>query len=246
MENTFTNKKPRSKTNVMSQRELKQESKSWEAIQQSVLIYLLVECGYSISIERPDKFAHLSKHFFVVTNVKKSDTTINFSEEISRICQRVLRRNDNICQPKQLKRHDDKNRSSLSINLMIDFAQTHGYEFTKRGTRSSIYTIKMEKFCEILKNGKVVYGKDEIYSLGCKINDLLREMCIDSNGRQFIDISYNDLKSIDEIRIINDDDSLTTDEIVSRSTSRGEINERVGSPLSAFRKVCLGENYIVF
>ncbi|ELP90732.1 hypothetical protein EIN_025610 [Entamoeba invadens IP1] len=233
-------KKPRSKTNTLSQKELKQESKSWEAIQQSLLIYLLIENGYSITIERPDKFAHLSKHFFVVTNVRKGFVDINFAEEVSCTCQSMLKKDATTDQSKQLKRHFDKSRASLCVNMLIDLTQKYGYDFTIRGTRSSIYTIKMEKFCEISKNGKVLYAKDDIARVGGKVNDSLREICIDASGRQTVEVSYRDLKKIED-----EENSVTFEEIVSRSTSRGEIIDRPLSPISAFKRVEMGRNYFV-
>ncbi|BFU22647.1 hypothetical protein EHI8A_024810 [Entamoeba histolytica HM-1:IMSS-B] len=230
-------RKPRSKTNSLSQRELKQESKSWEAIQQSILMYLLIENGYIVTIDRPDKFAHLSKHFFVISSIKKGINEFKFCEEIGRRCQNMTNPAIRVCQQKQLKRHFDKSKSSLCVNLLIEFAQRCGYNFTIRGTRSSIYTVKMQKFCEISKSGKTLYNKEDIFRIGSKVNDVLKELCVEANGKECVDISYSDMKKIDE-----NENSVTTDEIVSRSTSRGEFMERT---MSAFKRVGFGSNYVV-
>lgn len=278
-------KKPRSKTNMLTQRELKQESKSWEAIQQSILIYLLTKQGYVVTIERPDKFAHLSKHFFVISTLRLGTQVINLSEKITSMCASSLKPNAKSCQQKQLKRHCDKSRCSLSVNLLIEIAQHCGFGFTTRGTRSSIYTIKMVKFSEITHNGSSMYKKDDIFEIGGKVNDILRGACIDAFGKHTVEISSEHFKEIDlgkgvsfvskesptinammsqkyitESRTStgiandcgnqgNDDDfnnnSVTTDDYVSRSTSRNEINERGNSPLCVFKKVSFGKYYFI-
>lgn len=188
--------KARSKTNTLSQRELKQESKSWEAVQQSILIYLLTEKGYIITIERPDKFAHLSKHFFIVTSLRNNRSSIDLTEKISSLCAQLMKPTAKQCHQKQLKRHCDKSRCSLSVNLLIEIAQSCGYSFTTRGTRSSIYTIKMQKFSEILKDGKTLFKKDDILALGSQVNDKLREVCIESSGKPTVDIYFEQFYSI--------------------------------------------------
>lgn len=196
------NKKLRSKTSILTQRELKQESKSWEAIQQSILIFLLTKKGYRITIERPDKFAHLSKHFFIISNVEREDKKMKFTEIIQQKSEEMMSNFVNIEQ-KQLKRHLDKSKSSLCVNLLIEICMKHHFDFTIRGTRSSIYTIKMQKFNEILFKNKILFSKNDILKLGSKVNDVLRELCIEACGKHNVVVCFDHFKFLTFNDLVN-------------------------------------------
>jgi len=72
---------------------------------------------------------------------------------------------------KQIKRHRDANRSSLSFAELLHICETLGYTFKKRSTKPAKLTVKMSKICSI--SGKISLGLSEINEIGKYVNEMV-------------------------------------------------------------------------
>ncbi|ELP92996.1 hypothetical protein EIN_051610 [Entamoeba invadens IP1] len=178
---------------------LKRQSKSWEAFQQSVLMGILVKEGYTFDISVPEKYSNKVSHLFKIVSMEKAGQVFQIEEMIKEECQRLASAESKIiADVSQLKRHSDKNRVSIGLNILLKKAQEHGYDVKKRGTRGSKFTVIAHKFSEIYFNHKVFYDKAAIRSMGKQINDFLLKKCKSSVDRKGILVF-----STDDLRLIN-------------------------------------------
>ncbi|EKE38866.1 hypothetical protein ENUP19_0009G0057 [Entamoeba nuttalli] len=183
-----------SKTSGYSMKELKRSSKSFEAIQQAVLLGILNVNGFGFRIKRPERRSQKTLQLMLIEALTKENTLIQFEHEIDKKCNELvfkelqecgyydLRPDDldtisSVSVPdekysleklKQIKRHRDANRSSLSFAELLQMCEKIGYVFKKRPTKPAKLTVKMSKICSV--SGCVSLGLSEINKIGEAIN----------------------------------------------------------------------------
>ncbi|KAL7715056.1 Uncharacterized protein QTN25_007513 [Entamoeba marina] len=169
--------------------ELKRLSKTFEAIQQSLVLALLNINGFGFKVRKPERRSQKPYNLygddsyeseistfctnFVTKELKESNyTTVNPSDidSVSGIT-RVAVGGVLIDRLKQIKRHKDANRSALSFNLLLDRATKLGYTFKTRSTKPTKFTKKMSKICGV--TGNIQFSLNEINEIGKQVNTLI-------------------------------------------------------------------------
>ncbi|EDR24829.1 hypothetical protein EDI_100390 [Entamoeba dispar SAW760] len=181
-----------SKTSGYSMKELKRSSKSFEAIQQAVLLGILNINGFGFRIKRPERRSQKTLQLMLIEALTKENTLIQFEHEIDKKCTDLVSKELQECgytdlrpddidtisslpnekhdleKLKQIKRHRDANRSSLSFAELLQMCEKIGYVFKKRPTKPAKLTVKMSKICSV--SGCVSLGLSEINEIGEAIN----------------------------------------------------------------------------
>ncbi|BFU20674.1 hypothetical protein EHI8A_017930 [Entamoeba histolytica HM-1:IMSS-B] len=161
----------------VSSTEIKRESKSFEAVQQAVLIALLNYLGYSIEIKHPERLAAKTVQFLIVTELFYEGKSLNFGEEIEEICSKRYEGErsaaPNIKKIRQTRRHKDINRAALTFNRLLQLVEKHGYKVKRRYTKSSFKTLRMEKITDILLNEKIIIDTVQINNIGRAVNSVI-------------------------------------------------------------------------
>ena len=151
--------------------EQKQLSKSFEAYQQAVLIYLLVRRGLEVTVRRLDKSAKKTDQNFPIVSIGNPATqaVVHFQKEVEEQAQQLYRIEE-ATHPtsEQLRRHFDRNKVTIACNKLIQFAKTLHIDIEQRGTRSTKKTVKLQKINGI-KDGSLVLERSDIIRLGRQI-----------------------------------------------------------------------------
>ncbi|KAL7719856.1 TATA-binding protein-associated phosphoprotein [Entamoeba marina] len=162
---------------LLSTTEVKRESKSFEAVQQGVVIALLNYLGYSVEIKHPERLASKTIQFLIVNELYYEGKPLNFGDEVEAICneryegEKILAPNPK--KVRQTRRHKDINRSALTFNRLLKYVEDRGFTIKRRYTKSSFKTLRMEKITEISVLDKVIIDLEQIHDIGKKINSAI-------------------------------------------------------------------------
>ncbi|ELP85921.1 hypothetical protein EIN_135050 [Entamoeba invadens IP1] len=164
------------------------ESKSYEAIQQGILISLLVANGVSIELNCPSRFASKTMQLFVIRDVYINNISIDFGRRVEEECQKqyeldsremgvksIGKSQDKLV--KNLKRRRDLNKAALSFNSIFNLVQNYGYTFDLKQVKGSKKTLQMIKIKNINFNGMVWMNEDEIIRRGTLVNQYITSLC---------------------------------------------------------------------
>ncbi|ELP92656.1 hypothetical protein EIN_369780 [Entamoeba invadens IP1] len=184
------------KSSTVTLKQLKRESKSFEASQQAFLIALLNINGYGIRVKRPERRSQKTLQLLLIDQITCEDGIIPFEQEIDdqsamhakyeleKFGYTDLQPKDidaigTVCgngrydqeKLKQVKRHRDANRSALGFSYLLRMAEGIGYNFKRRSTKPAKLTVKMEKICSM--SGRLNVGLTEIKNVGEEVNKLV-------------------------------------------------------------------------
>ena len=190
--------------------ELKRDSKSFEAIQQSVIIAILVRHGFSFEFKKPERFSEKSRQFIMINEVYCNGNPLNFGAKIMEYCDSRFNMEYSegmtYNQMKLISRHKDINKYALMFNWLLSYAEKIGYTFKKRATKVSNKTLQMKKIYEIEiekkvedndveKMVKMSMKKNDIYELGCKVNEYIvnklkvNNLYVSSKEKEIVDMT---------------------------------------------------------
>ncbi|ELP92134.1 hypothetical protein EIN_380910 [Entamoeba invadens IP1] len=162
---------------AISTTEVKRESKSFEAVQQAVLIALLNYLGYSIEIKHPERLAAKTIQFLIVNELFYDGKSLGFGEDIESVCNERYEGEKNTApnakKVRQTRRHKDINRSALTFNRLLKLVEDHGYTVKRRYTKSSFKTFRMEKITDILLNDKIIIDTAQMNDIGKSVNTVI-------------------------------------------------------------------------
>ncbi|KAL7713025.1 TATA-binding protein-associated phosphoprotein [Entamoeba marina] len=176
---------------------LKRQSKSWEAFQQSVLMGILARNGYVFKVSIPEKYSNKVSHLFKIISMERGGIVNKMDEYIRCECKKLCdRESQTVSDVTQLKRHSDKNRISMGLNILLKEAEAHGYSVRRRGTRGSKYTVIAEKFTEIYYKDTIWFDKSNIRVVGKLINDYLTKKCKSIDRKTLLLFGAQDLLEI--------------------------------------------------
>ncbi|KAL7720167.1 TATA-binding protein-associated phosphoprotein [Entamoeba marina] len=207
----------------------KQLSKSIEAYQQAVLIYLLTKKDYTIHLKKLDKKAKKTAQNYPIVSLshKPSNTTINFQKNVEEVALQYYNREIALNPTsEQLKRHFDRNKVTIACNNLLEFIQTLGFVVEQRGTRSTKMTVKLNKISKITGNG-VTIEKNDILTLGKR-----DEVVVNHDLVTFIDgVGGVDLNCSSEKDVINNNEKI--DVASSNQQNETHIEQRFEPELHA-------------
>ncbi|GAB1219214.1 hypothetical protein ENUP19_0018G0048 [Entamoeba nuttalli] len=192
---------------------IKRESKTYEAIQQGVIIGLLIINGYSIEINPPSRFATKSLQLFTVNEIYLHSVAMNFGVTINVSCELEyeeemrgkgeMDENTRKRVVKSTKRRRDINKSAITFNTMVKMVEGIGYNITKRSIKSAKKTIQMIKIKEIGIGEEWKMKEETIQEIGSLINQYIKNIII-RTGKAII-LSTND-PYINSLFIINNEE----------------------------------------
>lgn len=186
---------------------VKRESKSYEAIQQSVLLGILIQHGFGVEITVPLRIASKSLHFFQVKEIYCNNNPIKFGEIIDTHCNRqyaeemkqtafMTTREEYKRLVKNIKRRKEINHAALSFNTICGLVEDMKYVIDEKQVKAAKMTIQMKKIKTITKPNGEIIDEDMIYSIGKEINEYLTQLSTMNDGnsvKSFI-LFPNDLK----------------------------------------------------
>ncbi|EDR25269.1 hypothetical protein EDI_034420 [Entamoeba dispar SAW760] len=154
--------------------EVKRESKSFEGVQQGVLLALLNSIGFSFEFRRPERFAIKTIQYLVINDVYFNEKKLEFGSVIDEYCDKQyaseIKKDMSSNQIKTIKRRRDLNRAALTFNWLVEYAEQNGYTIHKRSTKSSKKTLQMEKINEISLNGQTIITQTQMNHIGKQMN----------------------------------------------------------------------------
>ncbi|EKE38590.1 hypothetical protein ENUP19_0388G0013 [Entamoeba nuttalli] len=157
--------------------EVKRESKSFEGVQQGVLLALLNSIGFSFEFRRPERFAIKTVQYLVINNVYFNEKKLDFGSVIDEYCDKQyaseIKKDMSSNQIKTIKRRRDLNRAALTFNWLVGYAEQNGYTVHKRSTKSSKKTLQMEKINEISLNGQTIITQTQMNHIGKQMNQYI-------------------------------------------------------------------------
>ncbi|KAL7716361.1 Uncharacterized protein QTN25_006009 [Entamoeba marina] len=179
-----------------SMKELKRCSKSYEAIQQSLVLALLNVNGIGFRVKRPERRSQKTLQLMLIEDLTTPQGVISFEKELDLKCaahvQKELKESkfadlspadidsmssiskvstgaSDLEKLKQIKRHRDANKAAMSFNELVKRAESYGYEFKRRSTKPAKLTLKMMKICQV--SGKLNLSMNEINEIGKQVNE---------------------------------------------------------------------------
>ncbi|EDR29971.1 hypothetical protein EDI_346170 [Entamoeba dispar SAW760] len=189
---------------------LKRESKTYEAIQQGVIIGLLIINGYSIEINAPSRFAIKSLQLFSINEIYFNSIAMKFGITINVSCElgyeEEMKEKGEMDEKtkkrviKNTKRRRDINKSAITFNTMVQMVENIGYKITKRSIKSAKKTIQMIKIKEIGIGEEWKMKEERIQEIGSLINQYIKGL-ITGTGKTII--LRNDDQYINSLFIIN-------------------------------------------
>lgn len=214
-----------SKNKDKTLRELKRDSKSFEAIQQCFILLLLNINGYSIKFKKPERRSQKTIQLLTVETLIHNNEIIEFRQQNELKCNETVQRelienkffalsplniesttaitklnleHDQVEKLKQIKRHKDANMSSLSFNKLFDLCQKLQFEFKKRATKPSKLTIQMYKIQECYQKIKNSNGT---------IVHSFNQQAIETIGKEVNNIIFKRFDDVDQFLLIDGNDS---------------------------------------
>ncbi|ELP83541.1 hypothetical protein EIN_378760 [Entamoeba invadens IP1] len=152
--------------------------RDYQTCQQGIFIGLLNKfCD--ITIIKPPKKAVITHQF-----VKIKTISFNFEDfiDIEEFLQR--RCNDHKfddmkqgCSEKTANRRFQTNKKTEALHLLLDVLGEVGYFFEVNTTKGKKGTMKLQNVERIYQNEKYLFGIDEIYDVGFKINEVMNVSC---------------------------------------------------------------------
>ncbi|EKE39899.1 hypothetical protein ENUP19_0380G0043 [Entamoeba nuttalli] len=180
-----------------SLKELKRCSKSFEAIQQAFILSLLNNEGVGFKVKKPERRSQKTLQLFLIeTLTLPSGEIIEYENDVNNYCNsfvveelkesgythlvpsdinsiasitKVAKNGVSMERLKQIKRHRNANKMSVSFNWILDRCLSYGYEFKKRSTKPTKYTTKMNKICGV--SGKISLKLLQITEIGKRVNE---------------------------------------------------------------------------
>ncbi|ELP91030.1 hypothetical protein EIN_267460 [Entamoeba invadens IP1] len=157
--------------------EIKRESKSFEGVQQGVLIALLNSIGFSFEFRRPERYALKTVQYLIINDVYYEGKKLDFGRVINDYCEKQfkteVKKEMSINQVKTVKRRKDLNRAALTFNWLVDYAEQNGFIVHKRSTKSSKKTLQMEKINEISAGGFIIVSQSQMNQIGKQMNQYI-------------------------------------------------------------------------
>ena len=154
--------------------EIKRESKSFEGIQQGVLIALLNVLGFSFEFKRPERYALKTTQYLVIKNIFFNGKKLDFGNTIEIFCEQKykneIEEEMSSNQMKTIKRRKDLNRAALSFNWLVDYCEQNGFTLAKRSTKTSKKTLQMEKVNEIAYDENIIISQQQMTEVGKQMN----------------------------------------------------------------------------
>ncbi|ELP93144.1 hypothetical protein EIN_054190 [Entamoeba invadens IP1] len=196
-------------------KELKRCSKSFEAVQQALILSLLNVNGVGFKVRRPERRSQKTLQLFLVEELNTKTERILFEKNVDEFCAKFVREElkesnytaltptdvDSIAsitraatngisveRLKQIKRHRDANKTSTSFNWLMERCEKFGYQFKKRSTKPTKYTQKLNKICGVC--GKAVMTMVEISEIGRLVNEIVYKRF--EKASSFVQIPQND------------------------------------------------------
>ncbi|KAL7718705.1 Uncharacterized protein QTN25_004067 [Entamoeba marina] len=179
----------------LSMKELKRCSKSYEAIQQAVVLGLLNMSGFGFRVRRPERRSQKTLQLMIIEELLCGNVVVDFDKELNKRCSdyvdrelkeanykdlsmanvesmsaisKVAKTSKDLEKLKQIKRHKDANKAALSFNELIEKANSLGYYFKKRSTKPAKLTLKMMKISSV--SGNIKLDVPSINHIGKSIN----------------------------------------------------------------------------
>ncbi|EKE38864.1 hypothetical protein ENU1_149690 [Entamoeba nuttalli P19] len=178
-----------------SMKELKRSSKTFEAIQQALILSILNINGYGFKIKKPERRSQKTLQLMLVEEIYEKDSIILLEENINATCNEIVKKEleENGCielEPsdidgtssiaqlaskydseklKQIKRHKNANKIALTFKELLQMSEKLGYKFKYRTTKPAKMTKKLEKISSVY--GKVNLTLSDINEIGKKVNE---------------------------------------------------------------------------
>ena len=158
------------KTKELGIVKLKQQSKSNESHQQSIMIWLLLHHDFEFLIQKLDKSAKKTTQLHPIIQIidNRSNEVIDFLQIVEEECL-VIKKKEEQEEDPQAERHYGRNRVTLANNKLMELVTKCGYILNVKGTRSSTKTIKMTKIKSIEGNG-IEINSEMMESIGSKVS----------------------------------------------------------------------------
>ncbi|ELP83446.1 hypothetical protein EIN_375610 [Entamoeba invadens IP1] len=154
--------------------EIKRESKTYEAIQQALMVGLLTEAGFSFDLKCPERLASKTLQNLVILECYFQGNPLGFGQKIEEYCaSQYLRDSEGAKTQNEIKvakRRKDLNRSALSFNWLVKYVEQYGYILTRRPTKIPKKTLQMEKITGIGTDHECIFNEDAIEQIGRKIH----------------------------------------------------------------------------
>ncbi|EAL49179.1 hypothetical protein EHI8A_005480 [Entamoeba histolytica HM-1:IMSS-B] len=210
--------------------EQKQLSKSTEAYQQGVMIYLLVKSGFEVRVKRLDKSAKKTIQNYPIVSLKncKTEEVIPFQQKVEEEANFARNREKKEQPSDQIQRHYERNKVTIACNRTIEFVEQLGFTIEQRGTRSTKYTVKLKKFSQVIGNG-IKIRKEDIFTIGGSVMKYIKGT-FGKNEESVIGVDLlNSLifpnVSIDGIKQKTEDDTIIQNErLISYEDPKEEEN----------------------
>ncbi|EDR24831.1 hypothetical protein EDI_100410 [Entamoeba dispar SAW760] len=182
-----------------SMKELKRSSKTFEAIQQALILSILNVNGYGFKIKKPERRSQKTLQLMLVEELYEKGSTILLEENINATCNEIVKKEleENGCielEPsdidgsssiaqlaskydseklKQIKRHKNANKIALTFKELLQMSEKLGYKFKYRTTKPAKMTKKLEKISSVY--GKVNLTLSNINEIGKRVNESIYE-----------------------------------------------------------------------
>ncbi|ELP90134.1 hypothetical protein EIN_405580 [Entamoeba invadens IP1] len=146
-----------------------------KALQQGLLVFLL-NSDCSVYFKRPKKKARLTHQLFSIKSLVIKDEFIALNEIVHSRCKQDYKKeiNGGLKDKQAYRRYLSKKTDTMNT-LLLDFCIEIGYFFDykkKKGKNEG----KNEIIERVWRNGKLLYGSEDINSIGDKVSNFLHEM----------------------------------------------------------------------
>ncbi|EAL44309.1 hypothetical protein EHI8A_040820 [Entamoeba histolytica HM-1:IMSS-B] len=175
--------------------EMKRESKSFEALQQGILIAILSSYGYSFDLKRPERMAEKTFQYLTINEVYFNNQPLNFGRIIEEFCEQQfqLDKTEDMTpnQLKIVKRRKDLNRTAISFSWLLQYAEQNGVSFGKRKTKQAKKTVQLPKIYTVtMPNASIAYTKKEIEEIGASVQNHICSLFVKKQKELFIPAYY--------------------------------------------------------
>ena len=165
------------------------------ACQQAIFIGWLNEY-FKITLQKPVKRTQVSQQYLNIKLLERNEDKIEVEHFVNERCQQRKEYDIKIgVSESAAKQRVGKNKITESNQLLMDILTEFGYSFSSDVSDGKNGAMKIEIIKDVYKNGIFVCNKDDILTIGNRINKYLCDL-VDKNQDIILELNNETLKEL--------------------------------------------------